>query len=106
MRNEKPRIATLFAFALIAVVGTALSMEMDRTGTATGTGTSAPASEVTRAALLPAANLCQQVDLVEPAAACRIRPECSTNSDCDEQCGVGLGRCVHSNCPVRICRCG
>jgi len=38
-------------------------------------------------------------------AACRMRPQCSTNSDCDAICGTGLGRCVHSNCPIRICKC-
>ncbi|HET6372269.1 MAG TPA: hypothetical protein VFG76_03115 [Candidatus Polarisedimenticolia bacterium] len=43
--------------------------------------------------------------LVEPAAICRLIPECGKNSDCDDRCGVGLGKCVHSNCPVRICRC-
>lgn len=41
----------------------------------------------------------------DPAAACRMAPECWTNADCDERCGAGLGKCIHSNCPVRICRC-
>ncbi len=39
-------------------------------------------------------------------AACRMRPQCSTNADCDAICGVGLGHCVHSKCPIRICKCG
>jgi hypothetical protein len=39
-------------------------------------------------------------------AACRMRPQCSTNADCDSICGPGLGRCVHSNCPIRVCKCG
>jgi hypothetical protein len=38
-------------------------------------------------------------------AACRMRPQCSTNADCDSVCGAGLGRCVHSNCPIRVCKC-
>ena len=39
-------------------------------------------------------------------AACRRAPECSVDSDCDVLCGgVGLGKCVHSSCPVRICKC-
>lgn len=38
-------------------------------------------------------------------ATCRIRPECSANSDCDAICGTGLGRCVHAKCPIRICKC-
>ena len=45
-------------------------------------------------------------DLAQPAAICRLAPECSTNSDCDAICGAGLGRCGHSRCPVRVCKCG
>jgi len=41
----------------------------------------------------------------EARAACRMMPECWVNSDCDAQCGIGQGRCVHSNCPVRVCKC-
>ena len=41
----------------------------------------------------------------QPVAICRLLPECWANSDCDARCGAGLGKCVHSNCPVRICRC-
>ena len=44
-------------------------------------------------------------DVVEPAAICRLIPECWKSSDCDARCGVGLGKCVHSNCPPRVCRC-
>jgi hypothetical protein len=39
-------------------------------------------------------------------AACRMRPQCSTNADCDSICGPGLGRCVPGKCPIRVCRCG
>jgi hypothetical protein len=42
---------------------------------------------------------------LEPVAICRLIPECSKNADCDAQCGAGLGKCVHSKCPIRICRC-
>ena len=38
-------------------------------------------------------------------AACRMRPQCSVNTDCDSVCGIGLGHCVHSSCPIRICKC-
>jgi hypothetical protein len=41
----------------------------------------------------------------EAQAACRMRPQCSTNSQCDSICGTGLGHCVHSSCPIRICKC-
>ncbi len=40
----------------------------------------------------------------EPAA-CRRLPECFSDADCDVLCGPGLGKCVHSNCPIRICKC-
>lgn len=39
------------------------------------------------------------------AAVCRLRPQCQTNADCDAFCGTAGGRCVHSNCPIRICKC-
>ena len=39
------------------------------------------------------------------AAICRLEPQCWTNSDCDSVCGTGQGRCVHSKCPVRVCKC-
>ena len=41
----------------------------------------------------------------QPEAACRLMPECWVDSDCDAICGVGAGKCIHSKCPVRICRC-
>ena len=41
----------------------------------------------------------------EAWAACRRAPQCAVDSDCDAICGVGQGHCVHSNCPVRICKC-
>ena len=54
---------------------------------------------------LLAAAITLQAEPVAPDAACKMRPECSTNADCDSQCGVGLGHCVHSSCPVRVCHC-
>ena len=45
-------------------------------------------------------------DLADRLAICRLMPECWTNAECDAQCGgAGLGRCAHSRCPVRVCRC-
>jgi hypothetical protein len=38
-------------------------------------------------------------------AACKREPQCSVDSDCDVVCGPGLGKCVHSSCPTRICKC-
>jgi hypothetical protein len=39
------------------------------------------------------------------AAICRLIPQCSKDVDCDAQCGAGNGNCVHSRCPIRVCRC-
>jgi hypothetical protein len=38
-------------------------------------------------------------------ALCKKEPQCSVDSDCDSICGAGLGKCVHSSCPTRICKC-
>lgn len=40
-----------------------------------------------------------------PAAICRLLPECFSNDDCDVRCGTSGGRCVHSKCPARLCKC-
>ncbi|MBI3448630.1 MAG: hypothetical protein HY049_06925 [Acidobacteria bacterium] len=56
----------------------------------------------TKGASAPAAS---SDDAAGTDAACRRAPECSTDADCDAICGVGLGHCVHSSCPVRICKC-
>lgn len=37
--------------------------------------------------------------------ACRKEPECSTDTDCIAFCGPSGGHCVHSSCPIRICKC-
>ena len=37
--------------------------------------------------------------------ACRMEPQCSTDADCFAWCGPTGGHCVHSSCPVRICKC-
>jgi len=42
----------------------------------------------------------------EPAAICRLLPQCSKDADCDALCGAGQGDCVRSRCPIRVCRCG
>jgi hypothetical protein len=41
----------------------------------------------------------------QPAAICRMMPQCDTDADCDPICGAGQGRCVRSRCPVRVCKC-
>jgi hypothetical protein len=37
--------------------------------------------------------------------ACKMEPQCSTDADCFAWCGVTGGHCVHSSCPIRICKC-
>jgi len=39
------------------------------------------------------------------AGACRMRPECSTDADCNAWCPTAGGKCVHSKCPIRVCKC-
>lgn len=69
----------------------------DPAGTVTGDDPAEPRCPVPAAA--PGAS--------EPStAACRMRPECSADADCDAVCGPGGGRCVHNKCPIRICKCG
>ena len=37
--------------------------------------------------------------------ACKMRPQCSTDADCGAWCPTAGGHCVHSSCPIRICKC-
>ena len=39
------------------------------------------------------------------AAVCLLIPQCQRNADCAAYCGSAGGRCVHNNCPARICKC-
>ncbi|MGH9868861.1 MAG: hypothetical protein ACREAA_11940 [Candidatus Polarisedimenticolia bacterium] len=40
------------------------------------------------------------------AIGCLLIPPCFRNSDCDAACGgPRTGRCVHNDCPIRICSC-
>ena len=50
-------------------------------------------------------NGCPEENQAQPTAICRLLPECWSNSDCDFRCGVGQGKCVHHNCPPRLCKC-
>ena len=42
---------------------------------------------------------------MEPMAICRLMPQCDSNADCAAICGATGAKCVHSRCPVRVCRC-
>jgi len=103
------------ALLVMVLVGAAVVASTDSVGTpVTGPALGASADlapcddageAASQAALFPAATLHLEAPAPEPAAICRLLPQCSSNSDCDVQCGAGLGKCVHSNCPIRICRC-
>jgi len=42
---------------------------------------------------------------MQPMAICRLIPQCDSNADCVALCGTEGAKCVHSKCPVRVCRC-
>ena len=42
---------------------------------------------------------------MQPTAICRLIPQCDSNADCLAMCGTERARCVHSKCPIRVCRC-
>jgi len=115
MKREISWIAVMIAVELVAMAGAAVmtaqsaperTMEDTRLGgVVAGAVSHDHGPEAARAGIEYAVQRGRQEELIEPAAICRLIPECSKNSDCDEQCGAGLGKCVHSNCPVRICRC-
>ncbi len=114
MKNSSS-LPKAMALVLMVMVGVAVMASTDSTGTATTQpGLVAPAEFA--ACDDPGLTASQADDLTavvlengtlapEPVAICRLLPQCWVNSDCDAQCGAGLGKCVHSNCPVRICRC-
>lgn len=115
MSHKSSLMAKVVALAVVAVVGVVVVTALDAVGVpaadaASGGATVCAAShgagpETAQADVAHAAESGQQEDRAQPAAICRLRPECTSDSDCDLRCGVGRGKCVHSNCPVRICRC-
>jgi hypothetical protein len=107
-------IAKVVALVVVAMVGAAVVAAVDPAGapkTAPRVGESAliapngEAGSGCQAAVLSAVKPAQNENAPEPVAICRLLPECWTDSDCDARCGVGLGKCLHSNCPPRYCRC-
>jgi hypothetical protein len=106
---------TVMALFVMLLVGVAVVVSTDSVGApVTGPALGASAdfascddagAAASQAAIFLEATLDLEAPAPEPAAICRLIPQCSSNSDCDVQCGAGLGKCVHSNCPIRICRC-
>jgi len=116
MSHETSWMAKAAALAVVAVAGLAVMTALDAVGqpvidnglggsTVCTAGHGAGPGTVL-ADDVHAVDLGQQEHLADPTAICRLRPECMSDSDCDVICGVGQGKCIHSNCPVRICRCG
>ena len=101
MRHEGSWIGKVIALAVFAVVGVAVMMAPGATGEPVTQNPSAP--EFCAAGHTPDTGL--PASAAQPAAICKLMPECWSNSDCDWKCGVGLGKCIHSRCPVRICVC-
>ncbi len=89
----------LGAALLLVLCAVTISTPLDPTASLTDPrATWAPAET---AGTAPAAD-----DPAQPEAACKIMPECWSDTDCNAICGPGLGKCIHNRCPVRICRCG
>lgn len=115
MSHERSRIAKAVALTLVAAASAAVMAALNRAGEPVtdvdlGRLAASPAScdrgpEKACADVANTVEPGQDEALLEPAAICRLLPECDTNSDCDEKCGVGQGKCAHSRCPVRVCRC-
>lgn len=115
MRHTSSPLPKAMALVVMVMVGVAIMTSTDSAGTAmtepalVASAEFAPCGEpgavASQADVFPAAALDQEATAPEPVAICRLLPQCWVNSDCDAQCGAGLGKCVHSNCPVRICRC-
>lgn len=115
MRHKSSLMARAVALAVVAVVGVVVMTALDAVGEPAADAASRGATVcaashgagpgTAQADVVQAAESGQLQNRAEPAAICRLRPECASDSDCDLRCGVGRGKCVHSNCPVRICRC-
>src|SRR4030095_28525 len=115
MRHMSSSLPKAIALVVMMMVGTAVVSSTDTPGTAATGTTLSPAMALTacddpgvlasRADTPDSLALSGENFAPEPVAICRLLPECWVNSDCDARCGTGLGKCVHSNCPVRLCRC-
>ena len=114
MKLSGPWMARMAALAVVAMVGIAVMTTADPVGSMTSDpmfGESAvfapndePAPDC-QADLLSTVKLDLEQSAPEPVVVCLLIPQCGRNSDCDAQCGAGLGRCVHNPCPARVCTC-
>jgi hypothetical protein len=115
MRHVNSWVAKAVAVAVFALVGVVDMTAMDTVGEPApqtawnesqlcATGPEA-GFEATQPEFSAAVETGQLASSAEPVAICRLMPECWSNSECDWKCGAGLGKCIHSKCPVRICVC-
>jgi hypothetical protein len=111
MPMKRQWMAKVVALAVVVMVGAAVAA-MDPVGAPAAPRAGEPALVAPNAAaaqcqaeILPAGELAPDANAPEPVVVCLLIPECWSNSDCDAKCGAKLGRCVHNDCPARICRC-
>ena len=108
MSQRSNRIARTVALIVFAVSGAAVMLAASTAAVPEADGLLAvqAALPATQSADMEcSADLNQDQDLFEPAAICKMMPECWVDAECDYLCGEGLGRCARSKCPVRVCRC-
>ena len=107
-------MARMVALSVVAMVGIAVMASEDPAGRMTTdpmfgeSAVFAPNNETApecQADLLSTVELDLEQSVPEPVVVCLLIPQCWRNSDCDALCGAGLGRCVHSKCPARVCSC-
>jgi hypothetical protein len=105
MLGKSHWIGKAIALAVMAIAGVAVMAAFDPAGLSADTSRPTMVCAAPENGAPAVAQPDQQGSQPEPAAICRLRPECSVDSDCDAKCGAGQGKCVHSNCPIRICKC-
>ena len=114
MKDIRSGFPKAMALVVMVMVGAAVMVSMDSVGTATtqpgfvASESSAPCDNPGIESARPDDSITSTLvgeSMTPEPIACRRAPECWADSDCDVLCGAGLGKCVHSNCPVRICKC-
>ncbi|HEV8335454.1 MAG TPA: hypothetical protein VGR67_03460 [Candidatus Polarisedimenticolia bacterium] len=115
MHHRRVWMIRLSILTLVAAAGLAIMVQQGLAGESAGKAsssatmaraeTSGPAGEFTTGAATDAPTPQEPAQASTSTAACKRAPQCSVDSDCDVVCGPGLGKCVHSSCPTRICKC-
>ena len=95
--KQRQAVLCLVSMGLLFIAAASLAATME---TATGTNTETVLLNPTD----PGPDALPAPDDMTPVA-CRKEPQCSTDADCFAWCGPTGGHCVHSSCPIRICKC-